>query len=173
MILLVLLLFGLASIFLLLAFIFFRKASTTQQIYQIPKGNITYTDLDIPSKPLFSQRLLLSGKPDYIIQSNKAYIPVEVKTGRYQQPQQHHIMQLAAYCHLVEETYGTFVPYGPLIYLTGEFTIPFTPQRRFELEQTIQNMRQNKQKRTPIRNHSSPAKCRNCTIHQHCKQPVK
>jgi CRISPR/Cas system-associated exonuclease Cas4 (RecB family) len=53
-----------------------------------------------------------------------------------------HIFQLAAYCHLVEENYGGFVPYGVLVYEDRhQYKIPFDPKIRFELESTINEMR--------------------------------
>ena len=157
---------------LLVSVIYSKKATKTQNHYQIPQGTITYTDLDVPARPLFSKQLLLTGKPDYIIQKDQQYIPVEVKTGSYQQPQQHHIMQLAAYCHLVEETYNSFVPYGILIYPSGQFTIPFTPDLRFQLEQCIYSMRVSCKKQILPRNHSSQTKCVHCSLKKHCTEQM-
>ena len=66
------------------------------------------------------------------------FIPIEVKTGGYTEPQESHILQLAAYCHLLEENYNKFVPYGILIYSDiSKFKIPFDPKTRFELESKI------------------------------------
>ena len=72
------------------------------------EGQIIYMDTHGNGpvvKPLFSRRLGLTGKPDYLLFRKGMYIPVEVKsnpmpsTGAYLA----HKLQVAAYCHLVEE----------------------------------------------------------------------
>jgi CRISPR-associated exonuclease Cas4 len=137
--------------------------------YNIPSGKITYQDLNKPGKPFFSKRYKLIGKPDYIIKDKKSIIPIEVKTGKYEEAQDNHILQLAAYCHLLEENYKKFVPYGILIYAnTSKFKIPFDPKTRFELESTIKNIRNIMKTGNISRNHNEIRKCKNCSMKQYC-----
>ena len=71
-------------------------------------GKIEYIDIE-KHKPemLVSETHRLRGRPDYILFKEGEYIPVEVKTGRTPQgPLFSHILQLATYCILLEETYG-------------------------------------------------------------------
>lgn len=141
---------------------------TTKQMYRIPEGTITYSDLTTPAKPLFSKRYRLAGKPDYVVKNDDTYIPVEVKSGSYSHPKKNHILQLAAYCYLVEETYQTFVPYGILVYKNNEFKIPFNPPLRFELETVLQTMRNSLHKETITMNHNDPGRCRYCSMRMNC-----
>jgi len=123
----------------------------------------------VPANPLFSKKYRLSGKPDYIVKRDKRYIPVELKTGSFTPPKKNHIYQLAAYCQLIEENYGVFVPYGVLVYSDGyQFNIPFNPRLRFELENTINEMRRiikTGKVNLNTRNHN---RCSSCSMKDYC-----
>ena len=140
---------------------------------KIQDGKITYSDLSKPGKPFFSKRYRIVGKPDYIVKKNKRYIPVEVKTGTHNDPQKNHIFQLASYCHLLEENYGGFVPYGILVYNnTYQYKIPFDPKIRFEFENTLKNMRNAMKTGRITRNHNDYYKCKNCSMQIYCKDKL-
>jgi CRISPR-associated exonuclease Cas4 len=114
---------------------------------------------------------MLTGKPDYIIKDkNKQLIPIEVKTGNHQKPLKNHVMQLAAYCHLIEEAYNCFTPYGILVYYdTGkQFTVQFDPSKRFELENTINSMRNILVKKNVDHSTIDNDKCFDCSMKIHC-----
>ena len=142
-------------------------------MHKIQDGKITYSDLNAPAKPLFSRRYRIAGKPDYIVKKNNRYIPVEVKIGLYNAPQKNHILQLAAYCQLVEENYRSFVPYGVLVYdKTKQYKIPFDPKLRFELEQSIKKMRYIIQTGRLERNHNEYHRCKNCSMKTYCEMKI-
>ena len=102
---------------------------------------------------------------------NKRHIPVELKTGNHNQPQKSHIFQLAGYCHLLEENYGSFVPYGILVYNNmHQFKIPFDPKMRYELESTMKNMRNSIKTGKISRNHNDPYRCKNCSMKSYCNK---
>ncbi|MDI6708850.1 MAG: PD-(D/E)XK nuclease family protein [Candidatus Thermoplasmatota archaeon] len=87
-------------------------------------------------KPLFSKRLLCAGKPDYIVkEANGQIIPVEYKARRApgQGPYKSHLLQLASYCALIEETYGTRPGYGVIAYTDKTFKIPYTDKLEQEM----------------------------------------
>jgi CRISPR-associated exonuclease Cas4 len=156
----------------LVVFYFQRKVHhrilETRLHHRIPKGRVTYSDLKTPAEPLFSKKYLLTGKPDYIIIQNSHVIPVEYKSSGSSKPQSHHILQLAAYCQLVEDTSQEFVPYGILVYDQNDFRIPFNPQLRFELQETIKSMRSLvKHNRIPTPRFD-PGKCRSCSMKVYC-----
>lgn len=137
--------------------------------HKIQDGRITYSDLNTPAKALFSKRFRLSGKPDYIVKKNNHYIPVEVKTGEHHRIQKNHVFQLAAYCQLLEDNYGGFVPYGILVYNTDQqYKIPFDPKLRFELESSIKEMRRLLKTKNIQRNHADPYRCRSCSMRSYC-----
>jgi CRISPR-associated exonuclease Cas4 len=171
--------FLLFSIIMSIAVAFFavalrlRSAVQTEKRKQgIPEGLVLYSDLNVPAEPLFSQRLRLSGKPDYIVQKESQYIPVEVKTGRQGHPQHSHVLQLAAYCQLIEETSGMFVPEGILVYNKVPYTIPFDPKLRFELQNVIRLMRSSLRNGTVERNHVEPGRCRSCSMKRYCSKSL-
>ena len=127
-----------------------------------------YSDLNIPAKPLFSRSYRVAGKPDYIVKENNHYIPIELKSGSYSSPQKNHMFQLAAYCQLLEDTYGTFVPYGMLVYNDSDYKIPFDPKLRFELESVIKTMRSSLKTGDVVLNHNDSNKCRFCSMRTYC-----
>jgi CRISPR-associated exonuclease Cas4 len=141
---------------------------TKKKSQGIPEGLVLYSDLNVPAEPLFSRRLLLSGKPDYIVQNGSQYIPVEVKTGRRPHPQHSHVLQLAAYCQLLEDTFGEFVPEGILVYNRVPYTIRFDPTLRFELEQVMGSMRSSLRDGFVERNHEEPGRCQACSMRRYC-----
>jgi len=139
----------------------------------IQEGKITYSDLSIPANPFFSKKYKITGKPDYIVKQNKYFIPVELKTGNHNEPQKNHIFQIAAYCHLLEENYGRFVPYGILVYNnTVQYKIPFNPSIRFELESTIKKMRYSMKTGKVIMNHSDFRRCKACSMRDYCNNKI-
>ena len=136
---------------------------------KIQNGKIIYSDLNKPGHVLFSKRYRISGKPDYIIKKNKHIIPVEVKMSNFNFPQKNHIFQLAGYCHLLEENYGGFVPYGMLVYNnTDQFKIKFDPKIRYEFERTLKNMRNIMRTGKITRNHNEKNRCKNCSMQTYC-----
>jgi len=167
-------LFFCAIILITISIIINRKISNIKNTYKIQTGKVTYDDLNTPASPFFSKSLRISGKPDYVVKQNNKYIPVEVKTGRHFSPEKNHIYQLASYCHLIEENYQELVPYGILVYFdtSKQFTIPFNPQLRFELESIIKQMRKILTSGKIDRNHNNAQKCLNCSMKNHCDQKI-
>ncbi|MBN1861714.1 MAG: Dna2/Cas4 domain-containing protein [Candidatus Thermoplasmatota archaeon] len=140
--------------------------------YGVPDGIILYSDLNVPAAPLFSPRLRLSGKPDYIIQRQDQYIPVEVKSGRGAHPHHSQVLQLATYCQLLEDVSGVFVPEGILVFNHTPHRIPFDPGLRFELESVINTMRVCLRTGRVQRNHQDPRRCQRCSMKQYCTDIV-
>jgi len=164
------LLFVFSFVFLLLSKILKINVENTKERHKIQDGKIEYSDLDKPAKSLFSKKYRISGKPDYIVKKGGNIIPVELKSGNYNTPQKNHIFQLAAYCHLVEENYGVFVPYGVLVYNNSySFNIKFDPSIRFELENTIVKMRNILKKGKTDSVNIDYNKCKTCSMKKYCK----
>ena len=163
-----------AFVFILISKLISYNVKEIKSKHQIQSGEITYSDLNSPAKPLFSKRYRIAGKPDYIVRKNKYYIPVEVKTGNHFNLQKNHVFQLAAYCQILEENYGGFVPCGVVVYTdtSKQFEIPFNPQLRFELESTISDMRNILKTKNISRNHNDHHKCRNCSMKKYCNEKL-
>jgi CRISPR-associated exonuclease Cas4 len=79
---------------------------------------VLYSDGDTTADVLVSEAHRLVGKPDYILERDGELVPVERKSrklstaGAYEGE----ILQLAAYCLLVEEHYDRPVVFGRLLY---------------------------------------------------------
>jgi CRISPR-associated exonuclease Cas4 len=143
-----------------------------KKAHGVPEGTILYSDLNVPAAALFSRRFGLVGKPDYIVQKEKGYVPVEVKSGRGLHPQQNHIFQLAAYCQLLEDASGEFVPEGVLVYNNVPYTIAFDPKMRFDLESVMSSMRDSLKRGLVRRNHEEAGRCRHCSMRRYCSDPL-
>lgn len=150
-----------------------KKHNNIKKINKIEKGKITYSDLNKPSRALFSRRYCLAGKPDYIVNQNGSFYPVEYKTGVHNNPMKNHIIQVAAYCELVEENYDNFVSHGILVYNNkNSFKIPYNPALRFELENAINKMRYIVKTKNIARNHNNASRCKNCSMRKYCDKKI-
>ena len=112
----------------------------------LPEGTVVYEDLirdGIPAKPLRSRRYGLSGQPDMLIRNGGQLIPVEVKSAPAGScPYPSHVLQLAAYCLLVEENYRIRPDYGIIRYRDGQFEVPFTKELEERLCGMMDRMRE-------------------------------
>ncbi len=140
----------------------------------LPKGMLIYDDLrddGTPAKPFFSARYGLAGKPDMILRDGDRIIPVELKhsPGR-DRPYPGHMLQLAAYCLLIEEHYGIRPEYGIIHYRDKQFEVPFTG----ELEQKLLSQMERMRAEDPIKRLppecSLPGKCTRCGFSEVCRQ---
>jgi CRISPR-associated exonuclease Cas4 len=140
----------------------------------IPAGRIIYSDhgqWQRASKPLYDAEVGLTGKPDYLIQKDGKLIPAEVKSSYAPRaPYDSHIMQLAAYCVLVEREFGERPPYGLLRYRNRTFEIPFTPQLESQVLDLISAIRRLKEHEDIPRSHNSKARCARCGYRNTCDQ---
>ena len=104
----------------------------------LPAGTMLYRDteeMEAPERPLRSRRYGLVGRPDYLVRTRERgrryVVPVEVKSRRRPaQPYASHILQLAAYCLLVEDNFDAAPPYGLLRYADATLQIPYTDELR-------------------------------------------
>lgn len=153
------------------------RARAAQQDAGLPAGRVTYVDTgawDRCERPLFSSAYLLTGRPDYLVRSHAGMVPVEVKSGAApQQPYRGHILQLAAYCLLVEETEGEKPPFGILKYQDRAFEIDFTPALRAQLLDTLDALRAGLHSKEVCRDHNEPARCRSCGYRKKCGQKLE
>jgi CRISPR-associated exonuclease Cas4 len=142
----------------------------------LPRGRVIYTDTggwNRLERPLFSQEFHLTGKPDYLVADGADVIPVEVKSSRAPaQPRPSHILQLAAYCLLVEECYRRRPPYGIIKYADRAFEVDYTPELEDELLATLDDMRDDLDHDDAPRNHDEPIRCQFCGYNQHCELKI-
>lgn len=160
----------------LLALVFFWQSGRQRQEAGLPGGRIIYTDTRGWGKlerPLYDQLLGLTGKPDYLVQEKGQIIPVEVKSGRApESPYDSHIYQVAAYCLLVEKTYGKRPPYGIIHYENRDYAVDYTPQLESSLLDLLAEMRRDEMKREVGRSHEQAARCARCGFKNACDQSL-
>jgi len=159
---------------LLVAFILFFISGRQRRAAGLPGGRVIYSDTRAwgkVEKPLFDKDLDLTGKPDYLIEQGGKIIPVEVKTGRTPEvPYDSHIFQLAAYCRLVQKTYGKRPSYGIIHYPNRDFAVDYTADLENALLDLIAEMRMNEHRSEVSRSHDDENRCRRCGFRQICDQ---
>jgi CRISPR-associated exonuclease Cas4 len=165
------------GLFLLLVALFLLwRASRQRREAGLPGGRLIYTDTHgwgKLEKPLTAPDLGLTGKPDYLVQTGGSIIPVEVKSGRAPAaPYDSHIFQLAAYCLLVEKTYGIRPPYGIIHYSGRDFAIDYTRQLESALLDRLAEIRRDESRRDVPRSHEEPPRCRKCGFRSVCDQSL-
>ena len=143
----------------------------------LPSGDLLYSDsnyLQTLPKPLYDPDLELVGKPDYVVRDeNGRVIPVEFKSGNAPTyPWDSHIIQVAAYCHLVERHFGQRPPHGIIRYQNKSFTIPYTDEQETRLHTVINEMRQVERAQSAQRSHNQAARCRGCGYSHICEQSL-
>ncbi len=168
-------LLGVAFLLALLAVLLMRRSQTLQSQSGLPQGKVIYTDTGAwfpNADPLYDSDLKLVGKPDYLIEEdNGAIIPVELKSGKApQRPHEGHVMQLAAYCWLVEQNYGLRPYYGIIQYKDRAFAVDYTPDLEADLLDVLTEMRQDMFATAVHRNHEQWAKCNHCGVRDNCEQ---
>jgi CRISPR-associated exonuclease Cas4 len=142
----------------------------------LPQGRVVYSDTGgwgRLERPLFSREFLLTGKPDYLVADGADVIPVEVKSGRAPaQPYLSHLLQLAAYCLLVEECYGRQPPHGIIKYDDRTFEIDYTPGLEEELLEILEDIRVDLADGNVPRSHDDARRCRACGYREQCGESL-
>jgi CRISPR-associated exonuclease Cas4 len=141
----------------------------------LPAGQVIYSDTSRwqrAERPLFSRRHQLAGKPDYVVREGRAIIPVEVKSSRAPAtgPRPGHVLQLAAYCLLIEETERTRPTFGLIQYADQTFRVDNTPELARALLSTLNAMRRDMGRGESRRSHHDPARCRRCGVRAACDE---
>ncbi len=169
----------LAGLLVLVALICFWLATRQQKVSGLPAGRVIYSDTSrwTPvEKPLFDAVLGLTGRPDYLVETDGMdgpVIPVEVKSHHSgQAPYDSHIFQLAAYCLLIERQLGRRPPYGILKYPDQALSIDFTPALETALRDLLEGMREAEHHKNIPRSHDSPPRCARCGYQGVCDQSL-
>ncbi len=141
----------------------------------LPVGRVIYSDTggwQTIEKPLFSHTHRLTGKPDYVVQQGRDIRPVEVKSAHApgDGPHRGHVLQLAAYCLLVEETYRQRPKYGIVKYADRMFAVDYTEALHTALLDVIAAMRDDLAHGAAQRSHDEAARCLNCGYRHACRE---
>jgi CRISPR-associated exonuclease Cas4 len=168
---------------ILLALVLLWISSRQMKTTGLPGGKIVSSDTSAwqpVEAPLYAPIIGLTGKPDYLIQQGSALIPVEVKSSSRPDrgPYDSHILQLAAYCLLVEAVYRVRPSHGVLHYTsrTGKsstYEIPFTPGLENEVRSVIEQIQAQTLRGGVDRSHNSPSRCAHCGFRSDCDQALR
>lgn len=155
-----------------------RRGRLSRQKTGVPAGRLVYadtypTDWHPPPRPLFSAAHNLVGRPDYLVRTPRGMVPVEVKSGETPDaPYWGHVLQLAAYCLLVEAATGQTPRYGLLKYSTALYEIEFSSELRQELLDTLAQIRRDRMSPQVHRDHNRPGKCAACGFRPVCGESL-
>jgi CRISPR-associated exonuclease Cas4 len=148
----------------------------------LPAGRIVYADTGNwrpNEQPLFSRKLLLTGKPDYLVEHRGLTLPVEVKSGQAPPggPHAAHVLQLAAYCALVTEQFGRRPRHGLIRYADRTLAVDYTPALEAALHAALADLRADAQaagsQAVEIhRSHESAGRCQGCGFRPICAEAL-
>jgi CRISPR-associated exonuclease Cas4 len=157
----------------------------------LPAGRLVYSDTGFAvgeiapaqvnaegerqERALVSRRYGLTGRPDYLVRTDEGIVPVEAKSTRRPasgRPYDSHLMQLAAYCLLVEDALNENVPYGVMRYADGEVRVEYTPELRETLLELIEEIREARDADEVHRSHDEPRRCANCGYRDVCDESL-
>ena len=159
-----------------LGFLLLYISSRRRRSAGLPAGRIIYTDhkaWGTVETALYDPTFNLTGKPDYIIDTNNGPIPVEVKSGRGKSvPYDSHIYQLAAYCLLIDQVFDTRPEYGILHYSNQDIAIDYTADLEKNTIQIIREIHSNSRKKSINRSHESTNRCQKCSFRSICDQSL-
>ena len=157
----------------------------------LPRGQLLYSDTGFPAgkinsieknqqgekqdKPLISRAYGLIGKPDYLVRTDEGIVPVEVKSTKCPpggRAYDSHVMQLAAYCLLVEDLIERSVPYGIIRYADREILVDYTPELRDELLLLLEEMNEAAGAEDVHRSHGDARRCSGCSMREVCTESL-
>lgn len=156
----------------------------------LPRGNLLYSDTGFPvgrtgeivtargervEKALTSRRYNLTGRPDYLVKTAEGVVPIEAKSTKCPasgRPYDSHVMQLIAYCLLVEDVLNEPVPYGIIRYRDCELSIDYTPELREDLLALLEEMSEARDMEEAHRSHEDPRRCAGCSMREVCDEAL-
>ena len=168
-----------ALLLLLLGVFSQRRANRLRRESGLPAGRLVYADRSVEEwqsldRPLYSETYRLTGRPDYLVETERGLTPVEVKSAPAPPiPYLGHVLQVAAYCLLVEETSSRTPSHGLLKYADALYEIDFTRELRRELLDTMAQMRQAHQAEMVSRSHDQPGRCQACGFYEVCDEALQ
>jgi CRISPR-associated exonuclease Cas4 len=157
----------------LAGWIYFRRHAKTD----IPTGEVVSEDAgpNHLEAPLVSHRYGLTGKPDYLIETGEGLVLVELKSAIYPRPGPYeaHVMQLLAYCVLVEDVLGASAPCGVLQYADRQHRVSYSNTERAAVLALIEQIRASKTQPDVHRDHRHRGRCRACGYRTVCGEALK
>lgn len=143
----------------------------------LPPGRVASSDTGAGNRleiPLYSSDHGLTGRPDYLIEDRGGFIPVEIKSSAAPAsgPFDSHVYQLAAYCLLVEQSYGVRPTHGLIRYRDKTYAVDYTPGLEADLLALLNEMRESFGAKAVDRSHDTRQRCRGCGYRGACDQSL-
>jgi hypothetical protein len=131
------------TILFVLAFLVWATANHRISCIGLPDGRVVYEDVErrrMLAWPLVSVRHGLTGKPDYLVETNDGLVPVELKSRECPRsgPYAGDAAQLTAYCVLAEDTTSAAPTHGIVQYLDRPWRIPYNRGSREQVLQILE-----------------------------------
>ena len=142
----------------------------------LPDGELVYEDADGQGEPLSSSTFPLIGKPDYVVQAPDGRpVPVELKLNvqNAAAPYSNHMVQLAAYCLILEDYFEQPPTHGILRYADREFVVEYTSALRKKVIRLLGEMERCSEQQPPPLVKQRVAKCRPCAFQPVCPVGTK
>src|SRR5712691_3943594 len=118
----------------------------------LPEGELVYEDADGQGEPLSSSAYPLVGKPDYVVKlADGRPVPIELKPNVQDAtaPFSNHMIQVAAYCLILEDYFEQAPTHGILRYADREFTVEYTPALKKKVIRLLTEMAKCSEKEPP------------------------
>jgi len=145
----------------------------SKKVKYVPlRGEIEYVGSNRKGEEITSEKYGIRGTPDYVIKIDDDNIPVEEKIADIKQPLLHHVIQITAYCMLVEDRYGVPPPYGIIKYKNAQFKIPYEKRWKDMVLEMREKMLRDMERGGAHRNHNNIKKCRKCSYREKCPESM-
>lgn len=148
-----------------------RLIAEKQRALGLPAGELVYEDADGQGESLFCSAYPLVGKPDYVVKlPDGRPVPIELKLNvqNATAPFSNHMVQVAAYCLILEDYFEKAPTYGIVRYADCEFTVEYTPALRKKVIRLLAEMARCSAQQPPPLAKQRAAKCRACTFKAIC-----
>lgn len=148
-----------------------RLVAQRHRALGLPEGELVYEDADGQGEPLSSGAYPLVGKPDYVVKlPDGRPVPIELKLNVQDAtaPYSNHIIQVAAYCLILEDYFVQAPTHGILRYADREFTVEYTPALKKKVIRLLTEMARCSRQQPPPLARQRASKCRACTFQAIC-----
>ncbi len=148
-----------------------RRYQSQQRRLGLVPGRLMDSDLAGQGDTLHDPEWGVSGRPDYVLETDSGLVPVEVKTGRTpERPHESHRLQLACYLRLVEATHRQAPAYGLLAYPEGVFRVAWDADTKSRLRDILADIATAEETGVAKRNHDIRGRCRGCSKREFCDE---
>ena len=137
----------------------------------LPSGELVYEDAEGQGELLSSHAYPLVGKPDYVVQlPDGRPVPIELKPSVQDltAPLSNHMVQVAAYCLILEDYFELPPTHALLRYADREFTVEYTPALRKKVIRLLTEMARCTEQQPPPLARQRATKCRVCVFQPIC-----